>query len=214
MGPGQYDSARVAFDSLGFAHDLSVAPRLALGEIEVVPAKRWRMRARSRPRSRRRTFRASRSPGSGFPNGDWIYGAASTRASSEYRAGLAASGDYRLLAATARLAAARHEWRDAIAAAKGDRHFLTGDARRVERRVRRDRRQREVRQYARALDVAVLKQPGAYRAAVSSCSTIVTTSPACIARCSSSCARVATSTGTTVGVGAPPQGRDVGRRRR
>jgi tetratricopeptide (TPR) repeat protein len=90
------------------------------------------------------------------------------RADSEYRAGLAAHpGDYRLLAATARLAAARHAWRDAITAGEqaiatsldpatlgvlSDAYAATGD-------------RAKSGEYARALDVAVLKQPGAYHRA-------------------------------------------------
>jgi predicted Zn-dependent protease len=172
MELGQYDSARVTFDSLtGSAHDLSVAPRLARwAEIEGRTGQaRWLMRAALKtalatphlPREQMAWF--------WLRNGDLdLRSGKCAEADSEYRAGLAVHpGDYRLLAATAKLAAARHEWRAAIAAGEqaiatsldpatlgvlSDAYAATGDS-------------AKSNEYARALDVAVLRQPGAYHRA-------------------------------------------------
>jgi tetratricopeptide (TPR) repeat protein len=171
MELGQYDLARVTFDSLsGSTHDLSVVPRLARwAEIEGRTGEaRWLMRAaletaltQHLPREQVAWF--------WLRNGDLDLRSGNyAQADSEYRAGLAAHpGDYRLLAAKARLAAARHEWRDAIAAGEraiatsldpatlgvlSDAYAAIGDSAKSD-------------EYARALDVAVLKQPGAYHRA-------------------------------------------------
>jgi len=172
MELGQYDSARVSFDSLGAStQDLSVAPRLARwAEIEGRTGE-----ARSLMRAALRTALATthlpREQLAWFwlRNGDLdLRSGKYTQADSEYRAGLAAHpDDYRLLAATARLAAARHEWRAAIAAGEqaiatsldpatlgilSDAYAASGDS-------------AKSGEYARALDVAVLRQPGAYHRA-------------------------------------------------
>jgi tetratricopeptide (TPR) repeat protein len=172
MELGQYDSARVTFDSLGgSARDLSVAPRLARwAEIEGRTGE-----ARSLMRTALKTALATphlpREQVAWFwlRNGDLdLRSGKYAQSDSEYRAGLAAHpGDYRLLAATARLAAARHDWRDAIAAGEqaiatsldpatlgvlSDAYAAIGDS-------------AKSGEYARALDVAVLKQPGAYHRA-------------------------------------------------
>ena len=172
MELGQYDSARVAFDSLsGFSQDLSIAPRLARwAEIEGRTGEaRWLMRTAltnalatpHMPREQVAWF--------WLRNGDIdLRSGRYARADSEYRAGLAVHpGDYRLLAASARLAAARHDWRRAITAGEeaiatsldpatlgvlSDAYAAIGDS-------------AKALEYARVLDVAVLKQPGAYHRA-------------------------------------------------
>jgi tetratricopeptide (TPR) repeat protein len=172
MELGQYDSARVSFDSFGgSAHDLSVAPRLARwAEIEGRTGEaRWLMRTALRTALATPNLPREQVAWFWLRNGDLdLRSGKYARADSEYRAGLAAHpGDYRLLAATARLAAARHEWRDAITAGEqaiatsldpatlgvlSDAYAATGD-------------RAKSGEYARALDVAVLKQPGAYHRA-------------------------------------------------
>lgn len=172
MELGQYDSARVAFDSLsGFARDLSVAPRLARwAEIEGRTGEaRWLMRTALKTALATPHLPREQVAWFWLRNGDLdLRSGKYAQADSEYRAGLAAHpGDYRLLAATARLAAARHEWRDAITAGEqaiaisldpatlgvlSDAYAATGDSAKSD-------------EYARALDVAVLKQPGAYHRA-------------------------------------------------
>jgi tetratricopeptide (TPR) repeat protein len=172
MELGQYDSARVAFDSLaGSNRDLSVAPRLARwAEIEGRTGEaRWLMRRAlaaavatpQMPREQVAWF--------WLRNGDLdLRSGKYATADSEYRAGLAAHpGDYRLLAASARLASVRHDWRRAIADGEeaiatsldpatlgvlSDAYAALGDS-------------AKSRDYARVLDVAVLKQPGAYHRA-------------------------------------------------
>lgn len=172
MELGQYDSARAAFDSLsGFSQDLSIAPRLARwAEIEGRTGEaRWLMRTAltnalatpHMPREQVAWF--------WLRNGDIdLRSGRYARADSEYRAGLAAHpGDYRLLAASARLAAAQHDWRRAIRAGEeaiatsldpvtlgvlSDAYAAIGDS-------------AKALEYARVLDVAVLKQPGAYHRA-------------------------------------------------
>ena len=171
MELGQYDSARVSFDSLGAAHDLSVAPRLARwAEIEGRTGEaRWLMRTALRTALATPNLPREQVAWFWLRNGDLdLRSGKYAQADSEYRAGLAAHpGDYRLFAATARLAAARHEWRDAITAGEqaiatsldpatlgilSDAYAATGDS-------------AKSGEYARALDVAVLKQPGAYHRA-------------------------------------------------
>ena len=172
MELGQYDSARVTFDGLsGSVHDLSVAPRVARwAEIEGRTGEaRWLMR--SALKTALATPHLPREQVAWFwlRNGDLdLRSGKYAQADSEYRAGLAIHpGDYRLLAARAKLAAARHEWRDAIAAGEeaiatsldpatlgvlSDAYAAIGDT-------------AKSNEYARALDVAVLKQPGAYHRA-------------------------------------------------
>jgi tetratricopeptide (TPR) repeat protein len=172
MELGQYDSARVSFDSFGgSAHDLSVAPRLARwAEIEGRTGEaRWLMRTALRTALATPNLPREQVAWFWLRNGDLdLRSGKYARADSEYRAGLAAHpGDYRLLAATARLAAARHAWRDAITAGEqaiatsldpatlgvlSDAYAATGD-------------RAKSGEYARALDVAVVKQPGAYHRA-------------------------------------------------
>lgn len=172
MELGQYDSARVSFDSLGGStHDLSVAPRLARwAEIEGRTGEaRWLMRTALKTAVATPHLPREQVAWFWLRNGDLdLRSGKYAQADSEYRAGLAAHpDDYRLLAATARLAAARHEWRAAIAAGEqaiatsldpatlgvlSDAYAATGDS-------------AKSGDYARALDVAVLKQPGAYHRA-------------------------------------------------
>ncbi len=172
MELGQYDSARVAFDSLSASNnDLSVAPRLARwAEIEGRTGEaRWLMRSAlgtalatpEMPREQVAWF--------WLRNGDIdLRSGKYVLADSEYRAGIAAHpGDYRLLSAMARLAAARHDWPRAIAMGEqaiatsldpatlgvlSDAYAAVGDS-------------AKSLEYARVLDVAVLKQPGAYHRA-------------------------------------------------
>jgi tetratricopeptide (TPR) repeat protein len=172
MELGQYDSARVTFDSLsGSTHDLSVAPRLARwAEIEGRTGEaRWLMRAALKTALATQHLPREQVAWFWLRNGDLDLRSGNyAQADSEYRAGLAAHpGDYRLLAATARLAAARRKWRDAITAGEraiatsldpatlgvlSDAYAAIGDSAKSD-------------EYARALDVAVLKQPGAYHRA-------------------------------------------------
>ncbi len=172
MELGQYDSARATFDSLGsFAQDLSVAPRLARwAEIEGRTGEaRWLMRTALKAALATPHLPREQVAWFWLRNGDLdLRSGKYAQADSEYRAGLAVHpGDYRLLAATARLAAARHEWRAAIAAGEqaiatsldpatlgvlSDAYAAIGDSAKSD-------------EYARVLDVAVLKQPGAYHRA-------------------------------------------------
>jgi tetratricopeptide (TPR) repeat protein len=172
MELGQYDSARVSFDSLrGSAHDLSVAPRLARwAEIEGQTGEaRWLMRSALKTALATPHLPHEQVAWFWLRNGDLdLRSGRYTQADSEYRAGLAVHpGDYRLLAATAKLAATQHDWHAAIAAGEeaiatsldpatlgvlSDAYAAIGDSARS-------------REYARALDVAVLRQPGAYHRA-------------------------------------------------
>ena len=219
MELGQYDSARVTFDSLGgFAQDLSVAPRLARwAEIEGRTGEaRWLMRTALKTALATPHLPREQVAWFWLRNGDL-----------DLRTGKLRAGGFRVprrarrrIPATtasrrdgeARRRAAR--WRAAIAA--GEQAIATsldpGDARRGERRVCRDRRQREVATSTRGRWTSPSSSSRARTTApgASSCSTIVATSPPCIARCSSSCARAATSTGTTLLAWAlHAQGRDV-----
>lgn len=172
MELGQYDSARVAFDGLSAVRtDLSVAPRLARwAEIEGRTAEaRWLMRTALRTALATPHMPREQVAWYWLRNGDLDLRAGHYAvADSEYRAGLAAHpGDYRLLAATARLAAARSQWREAIVFGEeaiatsldpatlgvlSDAYAALGDS-------------AKANEYARVLDVAVLKQPGAYHRA-------------------------------------------------
>ena len=172
MELGQYDSARVTFDSLGGAkNDLSIAPRLARwAEIEGRTGEaRWLMRNALKTALATPRLPSEQVAWFWLRNGDLdLRSGKYAVADSEYRAGLAAHpGDYRLLAATARLAAARRDWNAAIDAGESaiatsldpatlgilsDAYAARGDT-------------AKAKQYARVLDVAVLKQPGAYHRA-------------------------------------------------
>ena len=172
MEIGQYDSARVAFDSLSTArNDLSVVPRLA----------RW-AEVEGRPDEARRLMRhalalARRSPWLPREQVAWFWMRSGdiefrmghfVAADSAYRTGLEVHpDDYRVLSALSRLAAARHDWNAAIEYGNraiasnldpatlgtlSDAYAATGDTARA-------------RELARALDVAVRSQPGAYHRA-------------------------------------------------
>jgi len=172
MELGQYDSARVTFAALGDAKsNLSVAPRLA----------RW-AEIRGHPDEARRVIRnalavARRDPSLPREQVAWFWlrsGDIELRtgkfaaADSAYRSGLAAHpGDYRLLAAMCHLASVEHRWADAIEYGEAavasnldpatlgmlsDAYAAVGDTTRSE-------------EFARVLDVAVSKQPGAYHRA-------------------------------------------------
>ena len=172
MELGQYDSASVGFASLdGSQTNLSVAPRLA----------RW-SEIRGHTDAARRYMHAAltvaqREPALPREQLAWFWLRAGdielraeklAGADSAYRAGLNANpGDYRLLAAMARLAMARHEWAQAAKYGEAsiattldpatlgilsDAYAALGDTARAA-------------DYARVLDVAVSKQPGAYHRA-------------------------------------------------
>ena len=172
MELGRYDSARVAFDGLSASDtDLSVAPRLARwAEIEGrTPEARWLMRTALKTALATPHMPSEQIAWFWLRNGDLdLRSGKYATADSEYGAGLAAHpGDYRLLAAAARLAAARHDWRRAISEGEqaiavsldpatlgvlSDSYAAIGDT-------------SKALDYARVLDVAVLKQPGAYHRA-------------------------------------------------
>jgi len=172
MELGQYDSAKVGFASLGDERkSLAVAPRLA----------RW-AEIRGHTEAARRYMRdaittAAREPGLPREQLAWFWLRAGdielrderfAAADSAYHNGLAANpGDYRLLSGLARLASVQHRWRDAIKPGEdaiasvldpatlgilSDAYAAIGDTARAE-------------EYARVLDVAVAKQPGAYHRA-------------------------------------------------
>jgi tetratricopeptide (TPR) repeat protein len=172
MELGQYDSTTVTFAALGDAKsNLSVAPRLA----------RW-AEIRGHPDEARRLIRnalavARRDPSLPREQVAWFWlrsGDIELRAGnpagadSAYRAGLRAHpGDYRLLAAMCHLASVEHQWADAIEYGEAavasnldpatlgmlsDAYAALGDTTQAE-------------EYARVLDVAVSKQPGAYHRA-------------------------------------------------
>ena len=169
---GSYDAARVLFDSLARTpHDLSIAPRLArwaelTGRTDI--ARRLLERALADARAR---------PDLPVEQLAWFYlrvGDFDLRhgrlAEADYalRTGLTTHpGDYRLLAALARLEAARGHWRraigygeDAIAAVPdpatfgviSDAYVRLGDT-------------LNAAQYARAMEVAVAGQPGQWHRA-------------------------------------------------
>lgn len=172
MELGDYGAARESFRLVGAdVNDLSVVPRLA----------RW-AEIEGRPEEAEQLLRLSlgqalRQPGLPREQVAWFWlrlgdvalrsGQADT-AESAYKRGLARHpGDYRILAALAHLSAVRHQWKqavsygqDAIASSLdpatlgtlSDSYSAMGDT-------------AESAEYARALDVAVLKQPGAYHRA-------------------------------------------------
>jgi tetratricopeptide (TPR) repeat protein len=172
MELGQYDSARVTFDSLSGARgDLSVAPRLARwAEIQGRPGEaRWLMRSALTTALATPHLPKEQVAWFWLRNGDLdLRSGRYATADSEYRAGLVTHpGDYRLLAASARLAATQRDWHRAIDAGEqaiatsldpatlgvlSDAYAAIGDS-------------AKALEYARVLDVAVLKQPGAYHRA-------------------------------------------------
>ena len=172
MELGQYDSAKVGFASLGDDRSsLAVAPRLA----------RW-AEIRGHTAAARRYMRdaiatATRDPSLPHEQLAWFWLRAGdievrdgryVAADSAYRNALAANpGDYRVLSGLARLASVRHRWSDAIRFGEesiasvldpatlgtlSDAYAAIGDTTRAN-------------EYARVLDVAVSKQPGAYHRA-------------------------------------------------
>jgi tetratricopeptide (TPR) repeat protein len=172
MELGRYDEARATFDSLAaHSRELPVASRLARwAEIEGHPDEaRWRLKGALRDALTRPDLPREQIAWFWLRVGDvemrsgWI-----DSAEHSYRQGLAAHpDDYRLLAAVARLDAARHRWADAIAAGNraiasnldpatfgtiSDAYLAMGD------RAKAD-------EYARGMEVAVSKQPGSYHRA-------------------------------------------------
>lgn len=172
MELGQYDSASVGFASLdGSQTNLSVAPRLA----------RW-SEIRGHTEAARRYMHdallvAQREPTLPREQLAWFWMRAGdielraekpSAADSAYRAGLNANpGDYRVLAAMARLAMTRGQWSDAVKYGEesiattldpatlgilSDAYTALGDTARAS-------------EYARVLEIAVSKQPGAYHRA-------------------------------------------------
>ena len=172
MELGQYDSARVSFSNLHTTlGDLNVAPRLA----------RWAELNGQTDRARTllAAALASAKHQTGVPRerlawhwmrvGDLELRAARfVAADSAYRAGLAVRpDDYRLLSAVAHSALRQHNWRRAITFGEraiaitldpatlgtlSDAYAALGDS-------------AKAADYARVLDVVVLKQPGAYHRA-------------------------------------------------
>lgn len=172
MELGQYDSARASFAAIHAASsDLAVSPRLSRwAELEGKP---------QRALGLQRAALAAALRSSSVPNEQkaWFWmrtGDIELRmgravaADSAYASGLAAHpGDYRLLSALARSAAAQGRWRDAIAAGEeaiattldpatlgtlSDAYGALGDSTRSS-------------EYARTFEIAVRGQPGAYHRA-------------------------------------------------
>ncbi|MEO7455913.1 MAG: hypothetical protein ABIY52_06605 [Gemmatimonadaceae bacterium] len=172
MELGMYDSARVSFDSIHVAlGDPAVAPRLA----------RWAELQGDTPRARR-LLRAALATVRTLPEvpreqlawywlriGDVEFRARNfAAADSAYRSGLGVRpDDYRLLSAAAHSALLQQKWQRAIVFGEraiamtldpatlgtlSDAYAATGDTARAA-------------EYARVLDVVVLKQPGAYHRA-------------------------------------------------
>jgi tetratricopeptide (TPR) repeat protein len=172
MELGQYDSARVSFASVrGDWKDLSIAPRLARwAEIEGrVEESRWLLRTSLAAAAREPSMPREQMAWFWLRAGDLeLRSGKPARADSAYHAGLAVHpGDYRLLAALARSASTQEHWQQAIAYGEeavatnldpatlgllSDAYAAMGDT------AHRD-------EYARVLDVAVSKQPGAYHRA-------------------------------------------------
>jgi len=171
---GSYDAARILFDSLARTpspHDLAIAPRLArwaelTGRTDI--ARRLLERALADARARR-DLPAEQLAWFHWRVGDF-YLRHGRLAEADYalRAGLTVfPGDYRLLAALARLEAARGSWRraivygqDVIAAVPdpatfgviSDAYAALGDT-------------LNAAEYARAMEFAVLGQPGQWHRA-------------------------------------------------
>jgi tetratricopeptide (TPR) repeat protein len=172
MELGLYASARRDFAKLaGYGSDLSVSPRLARwAELQGDPERAHTLLARGRE-----AIGASYgAPPEQIAWFDLRLGDLALRngrlgeAESSYRDGLSASpGDYRLLAAMARLNADRHDWHSAIQFGEqaietaldpatlgviGDAYAALGDSARAD-------------EYYRVMEVAVSKQPGSYHRA-------------------------------------------------
>lgn len=172
MELGQYDSARTTFNALRWdARDPSVAPRLSRwDEIEGNSGEAKQLMRIAR-------VDAMKIPGITPEQAGWFWlrsGDIEFRtgnpaaAEDAYRKGLLAHpDDYRLLAALAHASAARQEWKEAVMYGEraiamnldpatlgilSDSYAALGDSARAA-------------EYARVLDVAVLKQPGAYHRA-------------------------------------------------
>jgi tetratricopeptide (TPR) repeat protein len=172
MEIGQYDSARVAFDSLASRrNDLSVLPRLARwAEIEGRPDDARRLMRHALALARRAAWLPREQVA-------WFWLRAGdielrmghfAAADSAYAQGLVAHpGDYRVLAALSRLATVRRDWQAAIdfgnraiasnldpatLGTLSDAYAAVGDTARAS-------------EIAHALDVAVRSQPGAYHRA-------------------------------------------------
>lgn len=172
MELGNYDSARVAFTGLRIGRgDLHIAPRLARwAEIQGDTARARRLLAGALTAARAEPSMPSEQLA-------WYWLRAGdvemrtgnpVRADSLYRAGLAEHpGDYRLLSALAHNAALQRRWQAAIEFGEeaiaqtldpatlgtvSDAWLATGDT-------------AKAAEYARVLDVVVLKQPGAYHRA-------------------------------------------------
>lgn len=172
MELGDYSSARESFRLVAAkVNDLSVVPRLA----------RW-AEIEGKSEEAEQLLRLSLAQALGQPGvpreqvawywlrlGDVeLRSGRADAAESAYKRGLAHHpGDYRILAALAHLSAVRHQWKQAVSYGQdaiasnldpatlgtlSDAYFAMGDT-------------AESAEYARALDVAVLKQPGAYHRA-------------------------------------------------
>lgn len=172
MELGQYDSARVAFAGLhGTPRDLAVAPRLARwAEIEGKPEQaRWLLHAALVGAQRASMMPHEQLAWYWLRVGDVELRTGHPRAAdSAYGAGLAAHPhDYRLLSALAHSAALQQRWRAAVDYGEqaigetldpatlgvlSDAYAALGDT-------------VKSAEYAHVLDVAVLKQPGAYHRA-------------------------------------------------
>ncbi len=172
MELGQYDSARAAFAGLqGDLQDLAIAPRLARwAEIEGQPERaRWLLHAALAGAERATMMPREQLAWYWLRVGDVELRTGHPRAAdSAYAAGLAAHpDDYRLLSALAHSAALQQRWRAAADYGEraigqtldpatlgilSDAYAALGDTAKAS-------------EYAHVLDVAVLKQPGAYHRA-------------------------------------------------
>ncbi|HEV7992809.1 MAG TPA: tetratricopeptide repeat protein [Gemmatimonadaceae bacterium] len=172
MELGQYDSARVAFAELHAPlGDLTIAPRLARwAEIEGQPERALRMlRAALAMAKREPTLPREQLAWYHLRVGDVeLRTGRPVSADSAYLAGLAVHpGDYRILSALSHSALVQRRWRDAIAYGEqaiartldpatlgtlSDAYAAAGDS-------------AKSAEYAHVLDVAVLRQPGAYHRA-------------------------------------------------
>jgi tetratricopeptide (TPR) repeat protein len=172
MELGRYDEARASFADLHApSGDLAVAPRLARWmEIEGHPDRALRLvRAALATAERQPALTRAQLAWFHLRVGDVeLHAGHPAAADSAYRRGLAIHpDDHRLLSALARVALVQHRWRDAAdlgeraiaqsldPAALGtlsEAYAGVGDSTRSE-------------EYARALDVAVLQQPGSYHRA-------------------------------------------------
>ncbi len=162
---GHYDAARAIFDSIPERRSLAVVPRLArYEELMGHPDRAEAMLRRALVDAERLELPAEQRAWFAWRIGDLALRAGRLRdARSAFRAGLRAHpGDYRILAALAREAAARAAWRDAIDDGEralattldpatlgvlSDAYLAIGDTARAEEHIR-------------VMEVAVLRQPG------------------------------------------------------